>query len=214
MKKTFCPLCDSLETQEFLRGPQRDFWKCHHCQLIFVPSQFHLTKIRERERYELHQNNPQDEGYRSFLNRLCKCIIPKLGSGSRGLDFGSGPGPTLSLIMKEQGFQVTDYDPHFSPQRELLDRTYDFITCTETVEHFYQPRKEFLLMDQLLEQRGWLGIMTGMVQEEKRFSGWHYQREPSHVCFFRRKTMDWIAEWRSWRVEYPGRDVTLFQKLT
>jgi len=207
-----CPLCASGQTEKFLAGPPRDFWNCQECELIFVPSPFHLDSTGERLRYETHQNSPEDPRYRSFLGRMTKFLVPKIKQGARGLDFGSGPGPTLAVMLREEGFHMEDYDPYFSPQKKLLEGNYDFITCTETAEHFYEPQKEFMLLDRLLEREGWLGIMTGMVPEKEKFSDWYYHRDPTHVSFFNYATMEWIAHWLGWKVEFPEANVVLFQK--
>ncbi|MDP6959818.1 MAG: class I SAM-dependent methyltransferase, partial [Planctomycetota bacterium] len=86
---------------------------------------------------------------------------PLLPSQAKGLDFGSGPGPTLSLLMEESGYEVTLFDPFFAPDRSVLQVCYDFISCSETAEHFSDPRKEFDLFQKLLRPGGVLGVMTG-----------------------------------------------------
>lgn len=139
-------------------------------------------------------------------------LYPKIKNFNRGLDFGSGPGPTISAMLLEKGIQVTNYDLHFAPDALALQKTYPFITCTETVEHFANPRREFLLFDRLLRKGGWLGIMTGTFQGDEHFKDWYYHRDPTHICFYSRDTMKWIAQWRGWKIETPARDITLFFK--
>ena len=46
------------------------------------------------------------------------------------------------------------YDPFFFPNKEIFSKTYDFITCTETAEHFFNPKKEFDLINTLLKKDG------------------------------------------------------------
>ena len=65
----------------------------------------------------------------------------------------------------------------------------------------------------MLRSGGWLGVMTEMLEPEVDFARWWYHREPTHVCFYTRETMVWIAERYGWRVEFPRKNVTLFQKL-
>ena len=67
-------------------------------------------------------------------------------------------------MLEEQGYRMSLYDPFFAPSPDALERRYDFITCTETVEHFYQPGKEFRRLDRLLRSGGWLGVMTEMLE--------------------------------------------------
>ncbi len=123
-----------------------------------------LDAAAERARYETHENDPEDAGYRGFLDRLAaplmERVVAEIPSGAEGLDFGSGPGPTLSIMLEERGMRMSLYDPFFAPDRSVLERTYDFVTCTETVEHLFEPRREFERFDRLVRPGGWLAIMT------------------------------------------------------
>jgi len=168
----------------------------------------------ERARYLTHRNDPSDQGYRTFLGRLCTPLVQRLTPGSRGLDFGSGPGPTLSVMLEEQGFSMAIYDPFFAPDSSVLDDVHDFVTCTETAEHFHFPMAEFALLDRLARPGGWIGIMTEMVDDAGPFGDWYYVRDPTHVAFYRRGTMEWIAGTFGWEAEFPHRNVSLFHKRT
>ena len=190
----------------------KTYWRCDVCRLTFLSSESYLPPEDELARYLLHENSPEDRRYREFLSRLTDHLIPKLQPGAQGLDFGSGPGPTLSVILEERGFAMELYDPFFAPNTAPLERTYDFITCTETVEHFYQPAKEFHLIDRLLRCNAWLGIMTEILESDENFANWWYHREPTHVCFYKQETMEWIATQYDWKLDCPRKNVTLFYK--
>ena len=140
-------------------------------------------------------------------------LLPKLSAHSQGLDFGSGPGPTLSLMMAEAGHEVAIYDPFFAPNTAVLQQTYDFITCTETAEHFNHPRREFELLHRCLRSSGWLGIMTQILDDDDRFANWWYVRDETHVAFYKKETMLWIADHFGWQMEMAGKNVVLFQKM-
>ena len=150
--------------------------------------------------------------YRKFLSRLSDPLVLKLSIGSLGLDYGSGPGPTLSVMLEELGFPMKIYDPYFASSTKVLQGRYDFITCTETIEHFYHPGKEFFKLDRLIKEGGWLGVMTEILESDAQFYEWHYHRDPTHVCFFKKDTMNWISQHFRWRAEYPRKNVVLFQK--
>lgn len=207
-----CPLCHSEPIRQLAVIDSKTYWRCDMCYLTFLSSESYLCPDDERARYLLHENSPEDCRYRQFLSRLTDRLIPKLQPGAKGLDFGSGPGPTLSVMLEEAGFIMDIYDPYFAPDTTPLERTYDFITCTETVEHFYYPAKEFHRFDRLLRRGGWLGVMTEMLESDGEFGDWWYHREPTHVCFYKQETMAWIATQYRWRVEYPRKNVTLFCK--
>jgi hypothetical protein len=34
------------------------------------------------------------------------------------------------------------YDHYYAPNPHILEETYDFVTCTETFEHFFTPHRE------------------------------------------------------------------------
>lgn len=163
--------------------------------------------------YDLHENSPDNQGYIKFLRKLTDQLTEKLKPCLLGLDFGCGPGPTISGILKEKGHDVRNYDPIYFPEKSLLNQTYDFITCAEVVEHLYNPRQEFQLLNRLLRRdESYLGIMTEAWQEHGDFESWWYHREPTHVCFYQRNTFEWIANWLGWTVEFPGKNVVIYSK--
>jgi len=211
---TVCPLCgsDGIDSAGHAHG--RDFLECARCRLTFVHPSQRPAPDEERARYETHDNDPADAGYRGFLDRLCAPLVRRLPAGARGLDYGSGPGPTLSLMLEERGFPTTIYDPFFAPDAAALERVYGFITCTETAEHFFHPRAEFERLDALLAPGGWLGVMTRLRTDATPLAGWWYARDATHVCFYRIETLQWIGAWRGWSLERPADDVVLFRKPT
>lgn len=211
-----CPLCGSggaslLHTGEASLGA-RPFLLCPGCDLVFVPKRFILSEEDQIARYLTHENEVDDPGYRDFLGRLYYSLRPHLTPGAEGLDYGAGPGPALAAMMREDGFTVTTYDPYFCPNASALDRTYDFITCTETAEHFARPATEFERLDGLLRKTGWLGVMTGMLDGWEEFPSWYYHRDPTHMGFYSVTTMRWIANRHSWEPRFPRPNVVLFRK--
>lgn len=168
-------------------------------------------RATELATYRRHQNDPEDPRYRAFLARLVEPLRRRLQPGMVGLDFGCGPGPALAPMLARHGLEVDDYDPFFRPCPPR--RTgYDFIACSEVVEHLHAPGRVFRTLDRLLRPSGWLGVMTGMLEDDAGFAGWWYRRDPTHVSFFRRDTMRWIARRFGWHVVFPAATVTLFQK--
>lgn len=210
-----CPLCEKRGSSVlFHSDPFRDYYRCSLCHLTYVPPSQHLSLEAERAEYDKHQNSPDDHGYRKFLNRLFNPLREKLAPGCHGLDFGSGPGPTLSVMFEEAGCEMSVYDPFYAPGRDVLtpQNHYDFITASEVVEHLHNPAAELMLLWSLLKPGGWLGIMTKLALDQTAFSSWHYKNDQTHVCFFSAKTMGWLAD--NWEAEVlqSGTDVFLFQK--
>lgn len=205
-----CPLCLADAVGDFAVVGGREYGECAHCGLIHLAPDRWLDPEAERARYALHRNSPQDPGYRAFLSRLSLPLVERLTPGALGLDYGAGPGPTLSGMLEEHGFRVEVYDPFFAPDERPLDRVYDFVTCTETIEHFYHPAEEFARLERMLRPAGWLALMTELDGDEP-FEEWWYVRDPTHVCFYRADTMTWIAKRFGWSMTSPHRNVRLFQ---
>ena len=211
-----CPLCLGASVARIHRSDDkhgvREFWICATCDLIFVPKAFHLDFESERERYLMHENDPDDPRYRDFLSRLWAVLKPILRPSDVGLDYGAGPGPALVSMAREDEFDMSAYDPHFAPDATALDRTYDFITCTETAEHFASPAEEFGRLTSLLKPDGLLGVMTSMLDERSAFPSWHYHRDPTHLAFYSTITMVWIAARHGLHVSVPTPKVSTRSK--
>lgn len=183
-----CPLCHDNHCLPFARVDTRDYFRCQRCQLTFLDPEQLPDANTEREHYQLHENDPADTRYRAWLDRLAAPLGDRLANASEGLDFGCGPGPALALMLSERGHRMSVYDPVFANDRLALQRDYDFVTCTEVVEHFHQPGEMFALLATLIRPGGLLGIMTGLLHDGVDFHSWHYRRDPTHVCFYREQT--------------------------
>jgi SAM-dependent methyltransferase len=206
-----CPLCGADPAQRPEPGEGRHH-ACAACGLTFLDPALLPSPAAERAHYATHENDPHDPRYRAFLERLAGPLAERLPAGAEGLDYGCGPGPTLHLLMAERGFTTRPYDPFFLPDGGALERSYDFITCSEVVEHFAAPAREFERLHGLLRPGGWLGVMTEELHDGLDFRQWRYARDPTHVAFYRRRTMEWIAARHGWRLHAPRANVFLFQK--
>lgn len=208
-----CPLCHHINTQDFHHGINRNYLRCPNCALIFVQREALLPPSREKKRYDLHENDPADTGYRSFLEQLLTPLTQKLGPPPlQGMDFGSGPGPALAMMLEARGYQMQLYDPYYAPQPGALTETYDFVTCTEAIEHFYNPGEDWELLLSLVKPGGWLGIMTKLVDDLEAFPHLHYIKDATHVSFFSRKTFRYLANRDGLNIEFFGDNVILLQK--
>ena len=211
-----CTLCGAPAVQPLVTVHGRGYFECAGaggCGLCFMAPADRLPPDAERARYALHRNDPGDAGYRAFLDRLRAPLVDRLPPGACGLDYGSGPGPTLSVMLRERGFTTRDYDPFFAPDTDALAHTYDFITCSETAEHFAKPADEFARLDRMLRSPGWLGLMTELRRDDRDFAEWWYVRDPTHVSFYRPRTLEWIAAAVGWTLETPAPNVALFRKV-
>ena len=209
---TGCPLCHSDDTGSYYKDRRRVYVNCRSCNLIFVPKAYHLSPEREKARYDLHRNSPNDAGYRSFLQGILNPTIEIVPLGSRGLDYGSGPEPVLTEMFREQGYRMESYDIHYADNPAVLKEKYDFLVCNETVEHFSQPRKEWERFPQLIGPDGIVAVRTELMHASRDFSKWHYIRDETHICFYSKETFQWLADFGGFTVEYFGATAIFRQK--
>ena len=104
------------------------------------------------------------------------------------------------------------YDPIFFPNDYALKAQYDFISCTEVVEHLFDPAKTLNLIDLILKKSGWLGVMTKIYDKSIIFEDWYYRKDPTHVAFYSKQTLETIADMMDWKSEIHSDNVVLFQK--
>lgn len=188
MKK--CPLCHQSSTPFF-----KDlFFQCSTCRGIFKSKTFYLDREQEKARYETHNNDVHDVRYQQFVSPITDAVFGSFTPHHAGLDFGAGPGPVISKILKDQNYQIEQYDPFFFNNPELLDKQYDYVVCCEVIEHFHHPDKAFRLLRNLLKVQGSLFCMTSIFNDDIDFNGWNYKNDETHVFIYRTETLQWIKE--------------------
>lgn len=209
---TICPLCSSKNLQNYYEGQGRNYILCNQCDLVFVPKEQLPSLVVEKTKYDQHQNSPQDSGYRAFLSKLFTPIQKFIEPKSYGLDFGSGPGPTLSKMFEEAGYHMDIYDIFYAPNQEVFTKQYDFITTTEVIEHLHNPKQELTRLTSMLREGGTLGIMTAFRPKQEYFASWYYKNDPTHVRFFTPKTFEYIAKMLDMEIVYMADGVVILGK--
>lgn len=169
------------------------FFTCSTCGLLQRDEADFPTLEEERAFYSTHENTVDDVGYRRFLSQVSEPLIARLPRGARGVDYGCGPAPALVAMLREAGFNVNGYDPWCAPDESVLQERVDFVTCTEVAEHFHEPRAEFPGLFAMLRPGGIFALMTELYEEQSPLSCWRYARDPTHVVFYRERTLRWIA---------------------
>ncbi len=158
-------------------------------------------------RYQKHNNDIEDEGYRKFVAPITSAIMKDFTQNHKGLDFGAGTGPVISKILKDNGFSIKLYDPFFHNNPKLLEEKYDYIAACEVIEHFHNPKKEFSLLKELLQPNGKLYCMTNLYNESIDFKNWDYISDITHVFFYHKNTILYIKE------EFGFSDVEIKERL-
>lgn len=208
-----CTLCRSSDTAFLLHDENLfTYYRCNKCKLHFAGPGQRLSPAIEKSRYDHHENNPDDPDYRNFLNQIFLPLSKLIPEKSSGLDFGSGPGPTLNRMFERAGHRVAIYDPFYAPREQLLTTCYDFITTTETAEHFFHPRREFELLWKILKPNGYLGIMTLMLHSTDDFENWFYRMDDTHVTFYKKDTFIWLAGHLNAQISFYGDRVCILKK--
>ncbi len=207
-----CPLCNRTKADPFYKDKKREYLTCLNCSLVYVLKESLLDKASEKARYDLHTNSATDENYRKFLSRVSEPVIQRIPKGAKGLDFGSGPGPTLSLMFEEKGHMMNIYDIFYAKDEKVLEQEYDFITSTEVVEHLYKPKEVLDRLWSILNENGLLCLLTQIYPKKEKFTQWYYKNDPTHVCFFSLETMQFLADAWQADLEVLGKDVFIFKK--
>ncbi len=190
--KKICPLCESFAPQ-FYKDTQT-YYRCPTCDAIFVSDTELPDATSEKERYELHDDDTADIGYRKFVSPITEGIRRSFTHEEKGLDFGAGTSAIISVVLKEHGYNIVNYDPYFHNHPELLQQKYDYISSCEVIEHFYHPKKEFALLREMLQENGKLFLMTDLYDESIDFAKWYYKNDPTHVFLYTAKTFEWIRK--------------------
>lgn len=186
-----CPLCKASNTEVFNK-PQNTlniyFYRCLTCELVFKSASEHISIENEKIRYEQHNNDVTDQRYLNYLKQLWDCG-PK-GRYKSILDYGCGPSKGLEALLA--GECVESFDPIFYPINLELN-SFDLVFCCEVVEHFNSPRHSWRQLVGLVSSGGILLVRTETYKKEN-FENWYYKDDPTHVCFYNSKTLEWIAQ--------------------
>lgn len=206
LKKVSCVLCSSI-AKHFMCFKEKNYYRCTYCRSIMMAYEDQLDAEMEKERYDQHNNDPEDTGYRNFVKPLVENITDKFSNGAKGLDYGAGSGPVAAVMLGEKGYDLELYDPYYHPDQLPLNQKYDFIICSEVIEHFRYPAKEFSLLRSLLLPKGSLVCLTEILTDDLDFKQWYYKNDPTHVFFYHKKSLLYIKN------EYNFSDLTIDKRL-
>jgi SAM-dependent methyltransferase len=190
-----CPLCSfsncSIHAED---RRSRAFFLCGSCGLIFVPARYHLTPEKEKERYALHHNTPDNREYAAYLSKIADEVMELAGPHARICDFGSGGEHVLADILTSRGARCIAHDPLYGLTVEA-GGAFDIVAACESFEHLRDPRQSLEFIRRLLKPGGTVYVRTHLYNAEaaEKFSGWWYAQDKTHICFFCMRTMDAVA---------------------
>lgn len=190
---SICPLCYT-KANLFYENKKRRFSLCPQCKGIFLDQEFLPDKESEIARYKEHNNDTNNPGYQLFVSPIVNAVLRDFKPAHHGLDFGAGPGPVISKMLTDKNYDIKQYDPFFKNDRQLLEKKYDYIVCCEVIEHFHHPKKEFELLQSLLNENGKLYCMTNIYNPAIDFNSWYYKNDRTHVFFYQEETLHFVQK--------------------
>jgi len=207
-----CILCGSNTNELLDKQFNQTYYSCHNCQLTFTDKSDLLSDEGELVQYSRHENSIDNHGYVQMFEDYLDYVLPTDFKG-KGLDYGSGPEPVLSILLGRRGIDCDIYDPYYAKE-EPFNMKYDLITSTEVFEHFYDPKLEIERIVEMLNPDGYLAVMTLFLNEEIDFQKWWYRRDPTHVTFYKVKTFEYLADKYNMKIQkINNKNIILLKKV-
>jgi len=209
-----CHICNQT-TVSFTHGKTDiKYYHCNACEYIFKSPEYYQDFHTQKERYNLHENNEEDAGYRAYFKRFLNFSLPHMDNVKTALDFGCGRTSLLAKLLEDEGIACDYYDPIYHPKTLDEDKKYDLIVSTEVFEHIHQPKEVFESLLEKLHDGGYLAIQTEFhSNEQASFEKWWYPQDPTHIVFFRAKTFRVLSEMYGCKfIADNGKNMVIVQK--
>ena len=116
-------------------------------------------------------------------------------------------------MLEEKGHHVELYDKFYASKDSIFNKRFDFITATEVIEHLRDPMLEFKRLASTLGVGGYFALMTQLLTEETDFKSWYYKNDPSHIGFFNKQSLIYIAKELNFEVDIYSERVIFLKKL-
>lgn len=212
-----CIVCNQPTEVIKQRSFQIEYHYCENCEFLYKDPKFYISSDEEKAIYDSHENHVDDQNYIAYFQRFIDySLLPFIGKEAKGLDYGSGPEPVLAThLRRSYGLDITLYDLFYHDVAIPKGATYDFITCTEVIEHIENPLEILQFFADHLKPGGVLALMTTFHKKDHEFfQNWHYMRDMSHISFFREKTLRYLAPKACLEViKCDGKRYTSFRKI-
>ena len=190
------------------------YYQCNNCEYIFKHPSIYQDISSQKERYDLHENEEENEGYRAYFQRFLDFVMPLVQNPQSALDFGCGESSLLASMLEEKGMVCDYYDPIYHPNEFDDTKKYDLIVSTEVFEHLHQPKEVFESLLDRLNVGGYLAIQTEFHPKEmSSFMNWYYTQDPTHIVFFTVKTFEILSSLYKCRfVDDNGKNMLVIKK--
>ncbi len=211
----FCKICNSRVKQIEDKKKSLYYYRCCFCGFISLNDSQRVDIKLEKQQYDQHNNSLENKGYVEMFEEFIDLSIALyLENIQTALDFGSGPSPVFSELLKRRGLEVDIYDLFYAPKKVYEDKSYDLITSTEVFEHLCQPLETLELLTRHLNFNGYIVLMTKFPpKEDDLFLNWWYRRDPTHISFFTPKSFEIMAEKVELKlIKTINNNIVVFQK--
>ena len=209
-----CHICGS-GTESFIDEASGIlYYQCDNCDTIFKSPEIYQSIAQQKSRYDLHNNDENDEGYRAYYQRFLDFVLPHTSDVKKALDFGCGRSTLLANMLKSLNIDTDVYDPIYHPDTAYEEKKYELIVSTEVFEHLHDPKAVFTSLSACLNSNGYLAIQTQFHPKDVAlFKKWYYHKDPTHIVFFTPKTFKCLASPLGLRfVAQNGKNMILFKK--
>ena len=210
-----CNICNS-STNEFVDSKTDiKYYHCELCQSIFKDPSNYVNFKLQKERYNLHENSEEDDGYKAYFQRFIDFLLEDLPKKQKALDFGCGASSLLAKMLAHKNIDCDYYDPIYHRNNLNKNLKYDLIVSTEVFEHLHEPRLVFKELIDMLEEGGHLAIQTQFHPNDvEKFKSWYYKNDSTHIVFFRSKTFEVLAEMYACKViKSNEKNMVIIEKL-
>ncbi len=199
-----CRLCQSDSCSLFCSDKTRNYFRCNKCQLIFVPPDAFITAEKEKKRYALHDNTPDNDDYVQYLQNMAEELHRIPFTSPKVLDYGCGAEKVLTDILLSKGVDCTAYDPLYDITFKIENNIFDIVILCEVVEHLRDIRKEVAIIKTILKPQGYVLIRTELFGEGVDFVNWWYVQDPTHNNFFSLPSMHQFGELLGRKIFYSN----------
>lgn len=199
-----CPLCGHSDRKSgysikrttcIFGGGKIERYVCPECDLIFGPlKMLELSPQQLQEEYEQNYSVFRESDTTQYELALFHAMKPE--KDRLYLNYGAGGWNTTSRQLREEGFQVYDYEP-FAPvpnrkwtitsKAELQKMKFDRIFSNDLIEHLRFPVEELRFMRGLLKEDGAMYHATGCYE-------YAFEYTRFHLFFFTGRSLRLLAE--------------------
>lgn len=190
-----CHICNKITVSFVHEKTNITYYHCEDCEYIFKSPECYQDLSTQKERYNLHENDENDEGYQAYFQRFLDFTLPLVSKPKTALDFGCGRTSLLATLLEKEGMNCAYYDPIYHPSTSNDSKKYELIVSTEVFEHLHQPREVFESLLKRLEEGGYLALQTQFhPNDTEAFKKWYYHQDPTHIVFFTAQTFRVLCE--------------------